>query len=77
MKIKQIEINTKERVESGPIQFNQDWPGLFIRGDNAFYLSVCLKSLIDLIDENRMQVVDQIPLNLVRGFIKTIESCRV
>ena len=25
-----------ERVESGPIQFGNDWPGLFLRGDDAF-----------------------------------------
>ena len=25
-----------ERVESGPIQFGNDWPGLFMRGDDAF-----------------------------------------
>ncbi len=24
------------RVESGPTQFGDDWPGVFIRGDNAF-----------------------------------------
>lgn len=24
-----------ERVETGPVQFGNDWPGVFIRGDNA------------------------------------------
>jgi len=24
-----------ERVETGPVQFGDDWPGVFIRGDNA------------------------------------------
>jgi hypothetical protein len=32
-----------ERVETGPVQFGDDWPGLFIRGDDClalfFYLS--------------------------------------
>jgi hypothetical protein len=23
------------RVETGPVQFGNDWPGIFIRGDNA------------------------------------------
>ena len=27
-----------ERVETGIIQFGEDWPGVFIRGDNAMYL---------------------------------------
>lgn len=27
-----------ERVESGAVQFNDDWPGLFIRGDRCIDL---------------------------------------
>ena len=26
----------EERVETGVVQFGDDWPGIFIRGDNAF-----------------------------------------
>jgi len=30
------------RPETGPIQFEDDWTGVFIRGDNAFrFLMVC------------------------------------
>ncbi len=30
------------RAETGPMKFKDDWPGIFIRGDNAFfYLKVC------------------------------------
>lgn len=25
----------EERVETGPVAFGDDWPGVFIRGDNA------------------------------------------
>ena len=25
----------QHRVETGPVQFGDDWPGVFIRGDNA------------------------------------------
>lgn len=32
------------RVETGAIQFGDDWPGIFIRGDNAFHLSMLLDS---------------------------------
>jgi len=31
-----------ERVETGPVQFGDDWPGLFIRGDHALYLASVL-----------------------------------
>jgi hypothetical protein len=31
------------RVETGAIQFGDDWPGLFIRGDNALYYGAILR----------------------------------
>ena len=34
------------RVETGPVQFGDDWPGYFMRGDNAFALSMAIKSLL-------------------------------
>ncbi|MDZ7361364.1 MAG: hypothetical protein ONB46_11645 [candidate division KSB1 bacterium] len=34
-----------DRIETGAIQFNDDWPGLFIRGDDAFALMRELKQL--------------------------------
>ncbi len=38
--------NGKEpRVETGAVQFGDDWPGLFIRGDNAFGILLAIKRL--------------------------------
>ncbi len=42
-----------ERVETGAVQFGDDWPGVFIRGDNAGYYAMCLKSMLDG-DDNAM-----------------------
>lgn len=36
-----------ERVETGALQFGDDWPGTFIRGDNAGYYSMMLGHLLD------------------------------
>jgi len=33
------------RPESGPMQFENDWPGIFIRGDNAGYIIFQLRLL--------------------------------
>lgn len=33
------------RVESGAVQFGDDWPGLFLRGDNAFNLATQIAQL--------------------------------
>lgn len=35
------------RVETGPVQFGDDWPGLFIRGDNAGYYAFTLKTFLE------------------------------
>lgn len=34
------------RVETGPVQFGDDWPGVFIRGDNAASEAMLLHSII-------------------------------
>ncbi len=39
-----ITENDSVRVETGPVQFNDDWPGVFIRGDNAAYYAMMLES---------------------------------
>lgn len=41
--------NPEERVETGLVQFDEDWPGVFIRGDNAMFISFHLKYLFDLL----------------------------
>ena len=33
------------RVETGAVQFGDDWPGLFIRGDNAFALAMHIDAI--------------------------------
>ena len=31
------------RVETGPVQFGDDWPGIFIRGDDAFAWAMAIE----------------------------------
>ena len=33
------------RVETGAVQFGDDWPGLYIRGDNAIHFMLCVRRL--------------------------------
>jgi hypothetical protein len=37
------------RVETGAVQFGNDWPGLFIRGDDAFDLAMQIKHIGDFL----------------------------
>jgi len=34
-----------DRVPSGAVQFGSDWPGLFLRGDHALKVAVCVRKL--------------------------------
>lgn len=34
------------RIHTGAVQFGDDWPGVFIRGDNALYYAKILKELL-------------------------------
>jgi hypothetical protein len=34
------------RIETGPVQFEEDWPGLYIRGDNAYAFAGALDTLL-------------------------------
>lgn len=34
-----------DRVETGAVQFGQDWPGLFIRGDNCIAILMSLHGI--------------------------------
>lgn len=38
--------SVEQRVETGAVQFGDDWPGTFIRGDNAAYYAMCLDALL-------------------------------
>lgn len=46
------------RVETGPIQFGDDWPGIFLRGDNAFGYALALQEAMETIPEgfNKIQI---------------------
>lgn len=36
------------RIETGVLAINDDWPGVFIRGDDAAYYAACTRHLLDL-----------------------------
>lgn len=70
MQIKKIEYNEKERVETGPIQFGNDWPGIFIRGDNCGYYVQCLVELKKYPDSSMAQ-------SALDDIISLLKKCQV
>ena len=59
-----------ERVESGPIRFGEDWPGLFIRGDNAFALRM-------LIDDTLKVVPDTFLKRSLESLANFLDECNL
>ena len=60
------------RAETGAMQFGNDWPGIFIRGDNAFYYAFILEKLIESCDNK-----DENYINLlqIKGLVDDLKSC--
>jgi hypothetical protein len=54
------------RVETGATQIGNDWPGLFIRGDDCIYLQAILDRYLSLDNESSL------PQLLSTGFIHMI-----
>lgn len=60
------------RVETGTVQFGDDWPGVFIRGDNAGAMAMTLKSYLD-----SQKDVHPLTMSNLRGLQGLLESCNV
>jgi hypothetical protein len=39
---------TEGRAETGVMQFGDDWPGVFIRGDNAMHFAYAIRGILEL-----------------------------
>jgi hypothetical protein len=70
------------RVETGPLQINNDWPGVFIRGDNAMYDAMqCRQAharLKKLLEETvDIPMADWMLLSFLENHAKLLGSSRV
>ena len=62
------------RPETGPMQADSDWPGVFLRGDNALYFARKIEAVLAHIEDKAdMMIVHAELTNLKR----TLESCDV
>lgn len=64
----------RERVETGPVQFGDDWPGVFIRGDNAAGFALALK---DLLIASPNEPSDPFSYMTLRGLLDILEASNV
>jgi hypothetical protein len=43
--IRKLTYNSTQRIETGALQFYQDWPGVYIRGDDCMQLQMILQKI--------------------------------
>ena len=53
MKIQTLET-LEGRPETGPMKFGNDWPGVFIRGDNALHFAMTLRSVVQKMSKDEI-----------------------
>lgn len=74
-KLKVTPPSSQQRIETGVVEFHYegeaDWPGVFIRGDNAYHFAVALWNVIERIDDQPILKAQ------VQGLIKLLMSSRV
>lgn len=61
-------MSDSKRPETGPMRFGDDWPGIFIRGDQAFGIAMVLEQLVG------SAVIGSDNL-LLKDTVETLRSC--
>ncbi len=64
-----------ERVESGPIQFGKDWPGVFMRGDHALPSAMFLNSVFEMIERGEDPRADAMTYHQAKSIVALLASC--
>lgn len=49
--VRKFPFEIDPRVQTGAIQFKDDWPGLFVRGDSALHLAISLDQAVKDMDD--------------------------
>lgn len=71
MKIQMADSVAAKRIETGVVQFDGDWPGVFIRGDEA----LAMASLIELyLAEQSGGMLSDAPM---KNLLALLRSCDV
>lgn len=65
------------RVETGILQFDKDWPGIFIRGDEAMGMAQDLKRIGEFIDDfgDTSNIGSKLLFDTVQRIKELFESC--
>jgi hypothetical protein len=69
-------LHRDQRIETGPVQINDDWPGVFIRGDNAMFYAMALKSLLNMLKDEK-DLDRMLAVSPLYGLAELLASCNV
>lgn len=81
MKLQKINTDNIRRIETGPVQFNNDWPCVVIRGDNALYTAMMLQQVAQLLekymenDGSAGVFTTSMGLTELKNHVKLLSSC--
>lgn len=66
------------RMETGAVQFGDDWPGTFFRGDDSFHFAVHLNDLLRKAEEKTPKTAeDFVNIAVCKGLASTLMSCMI
>lgn len=68
------DMKGRGRIESGRIQFNDDWPGVFIRGDQAM---MYFSQLLNVLNSAREAKLPDEDIKSIEMLIDLMQSCRI
>jgi len=62
----------EQRLETGVVQCGADWPGIFIRGDDAVRMAHCIQTVLDDSVNN-----ETLFTTMLSGYPELLKSCIV
>lgn len=74
--MQKINVKLDNRVETDALQFNDDLPGVFIRGDNALFYAMQLRHVVKYVEESADHI-DFYALNTTKKLIDLLDSCAI
>jgi len=77
MKVRKLP-EQEERVETGITQFDNDWPGIFIRGDMAMVFAIHIEDVLLVLEDKGIvpdSVLDAVRRTDLANWAKLLKSC--
>lgn len=74
--LQKINVDINNRIETGPVQINDDWPGIFIRGDNAMFYGMALKTLLHML-KDETDIGRSLAISPLYGLVELLASCNI